>query len=158
MKILLVVIGRVQGPLQGAVEEYEERAGRYWKLEVIEVEAGAAGRAPSPERVRAEEAERLRARLPEQVERWALAREGKPLSSEGWARALGDRALHGGRDLALVIGGAFGLAPELLEGAARRISLSATTLPHEMARLVVAEQLYRAGTILRNEPYHKGGR
>lgn len=157
MKILLVAVGRARGTLQPAIAEYEERASRYWKLEVVEVDAGAPGRAPSPERVRTEEAGRLRARLPQGAEYWALTRKGKSLSSEGWARALGERALHGGPDLALVLGGAFGVDPELLASAARRISLSAATLTHEMARLVLAEQLYRAGTILRGEPYHKGG-
>ena len=59
------------------------------------------------------------------------------------------------RDLAFVIGGAFGLAPSILATAARRLLLAPWTLPHELARLVLAEQLYRAGTIVRGEPYHK---
>ena len=62
---------------------------------------------------------------------------------------------EGGRDVAFVIGGAFGLSPTLLRRAAVRLELAPWTLPHELARLVLAEQLYRAGTIVRREPYHK---
>lgn len=156
MKILVLAVGRVRGVLAPAVAEYEARAGRYWKLEVTEVEGGAPGRSPSPERVRESEEARIRSRLPDDAEYWVLTRKGRGLSSPGWARALGDRALHGGGDLALILGGAFGLAPGLVAGAARKLSLGPVTLPHEMARLVLVEQLYRAGTILRGEPYHKG--
>ncbi len=156
MKLHLVVVGDVRGPLASAVDEYRSRASRYWKLEVKEVSAGASGRDPDGRRALAQEAERIRAALPDDGDYWVLTRTGKGLSSRDWARALGDRALHGGRDLALVLGGAFGVAEELTRSAARQISLGPVTLPHEMARLVLLEQLYRAGTILRNEPYHKG--
>lgn len=158
MKILLIVVGSVRSPLAEAVRDYEERAGRYWNLEVVELPAGAPGRKSEPPRVREVEAGRVRDRIPEGGDVWILTREGKGLTSEGWARALGRRALHGGRPLTLVVGGAFGFAEELVSGASRRISLAPVTLPHELARLVLVEQLYRAGTILRNEPYHKGGR
>jgi len=158
MKILLIVLGSVRSPLAEAVREYEERAGRYWSLQVVELPAGAPGRKSDPDRVREMEAGRIRERIPEGGDLWILTREGKGLSSEGWARALGRRALHGGRPLTLLVGGAFGFDEELLSRADRRISLGPATLPHELARLVLVEQLYRAGTILRNEPYHKGGR
>ncbi|MEX2530296.1 MAG: 23S rRNA (pseudouridine(1915)-N(3))-methyltransferase RlmH [Gemmatimonadota bacterium] len=156
MKLIVVAVGGVRGPLEAGIREYLQRASRYWKLEVVEVDAGAPGRDPAPERVRREEGERITARIPADCEYWVLTREGRGLSSAEWARVLEDRALHGGRDLALVVGGAFGLDPDILRGARRRISLAHVTLPHELARLVLLEQLYRAGTILRNEPYHKG--
>jgi len=157
MKVLLVAVGRIRGTLASAVADYQERAARYWRLEVLEVSGGAPGRSPSPSRVRAEEAERIRERLPSDAEVWVLTREGRGLSSVQWASILGERASLGGRDVALVVGGAFGLDEALVRDADRRISLGPVTLPHEMARLVLLEQLYRAGTILRNEPYHKGG-
>jgi len=156
MKIQVVAVGGIRGPLEPAVEEYRIRAGRYWTLEVVEVDAGAPGRKVDPDRVRAAEAERLRGRLSDDADWWILTREGKPLTSPELARLLEDRALLGGRDIALILGGAFGLDESLKREATRRISLGSVTLPHEMARLVVLEQLYRAGTILRNEPYHKG--
>lgn len=155
MKVLIVVVGRVRGPLTDAVTEYEERAGRYWKLEVVEVDAGA-GRDPTPERVRAEEGERILGRIPPGCDVYALTREGKQMGSRTLARHLSEAMVRATPGVAFVIGGAFGLAPEVLSRATRRLGLSAMTLPHEMARLVLAEQIYRAGTILRNEPYHKG--
>ncbi len=156
MKVHLIVVGRVRGVLRTAVEHYEERAGHYWRLEVVEVEAGAPGRAPEPERVREAEGERIRSRLPAHAPLWVLTREGKAWSSERWARELGAKALHGAPGPAILVGGAFGIADALVKEAERRVSLGPVTLPHEMARLVLAEQLYRAGTIQRNEPYHKG--
>jgi 23S rRNA (pseudouridine1915-N3)-methyltransferase len=155
VKVTMLVVGRVRGPLSDAVAEYEARAGRYWKLEVIEVEAGA-GQSARPEQVRAAEEERLRARLPQGADMVALTRSGQGMSSPDLARYLGDLAVHGAPGVAFVIGGAHGLAAGILERARKRIALSPFTLPHELARLVLAEQLYRAGTLLRGEPYHKG--
>ena len=153
MKITLVVVGRVRGSLAEAVREYEERAARYWKLTAIEVEAGVGSR-NDVETVRRSEEERILARLPQGADLVALTRTGQPMGSRAFATYLEDHALHG-RDLAFVIGGAYGLGSGLL-ARARQMTLSAMTFPHEMARLLLAEQLYRAGTILRGEPYHKG--
>jgi 23S rRNA (pseudouridine1915-N3)-methyltransferase len=72
------------------------------------------------------------------------------------ASFLGAEALRASPGVAFVLGGAFGLSDQVLERAQRRLSLSDLTLPHELARLVLTEQLYRAGTLLRGEPYHKG--
>ncbi len=156
MKLLVAAVGQVRGSLSGAVSEYEERAGHYWKLEIVEVDAGASGRDPSSERVMAAEAERLLSRIPDGFEIVALTRTGKPMGSRRLADYLQEHALHASRGVAFVLGGAFGLGRDVLGRAAQRLSLSAMTLPHEMARLVLAEQLYRAGTITRGEPYHKG--
>lgn len=156
MKVLVAAVGQVKGILAGAVSEYEERAGRYWKLETAEVDAGAPGRDPSPDRVMEAEGERLLSRIPEGFEIVALTRGGKPMGSRNLAAYLQEHGLHSRKGVAFVLGGAYGLAPEVLNRAAGRLSLSSMTLPHEMARLVLAEQLYRAGTILRGEPYHKG--
>jgi 23S rRNA (pseudouridine1915-N3)-methyltransferase len=153
--VRLVVVGRVRGPLAQLLGEYEVRTAHYWKLDVVEVEAGAPGGRDDPDQVRAAEAERVLARLDDGADVVALTRDGRALSSRALAELLGDAALHA-RDVAFVIGGAYGLAAVVLERARHRLSLSALTLPHEMARLVLTEQLYRAGTILRGEPYHKG--
>lgn len=156
MKVVLVVVGKARGELAAAIREYETRAARYWKLEVIEVDAGGPGRRAAPERVREAEGERILARLPSELEGVALTREGKGMDSEELARWLQRHAVRSLPGPAFVIGGAHGLSAAVLERCRRRLSLSAMTLPHEMARLVLAEQLYRAGTILRGEPYHKG--
>ena len=155
MKIQVVVVGKVRGSLQEAVDEYERRASRYWKLEVVEV-PGGAGRGAPPAEVMAAEAERIRARLGRGLELVAMTREGKGMDSKGLADYLDRLGVRSSPGAAFIIGGAFGLAPDLVSSSRRTLSLSAMTLPHEMARLVLAEQLYRAGTILRGEPYHKG--
>ena len=155
MKVLVVVVGRVRGGLAAPVAEYEKRAGRYWKFEVVEVAAGA-GRESSPTAVKEAEAERILARIAPELEVVALTRDGTAMDSRELSRYLEEHGVRASSGVAFVIGGAFGLGPTVLERARRRMALSAMTLPHEMARLVLAEQLYRAGTILRGEPYHKG--
>lgn len=156
MKVVIAVVGRVRGGLADAVQEYEKRAGRYWKLEVHEVDAGVRGGNPDPDRVKEAEAERLLARIPPELEVLALTRDGKGMSSRALSSFLDEHAVRSSSGVAFVIGGAFGLGTTVLNRARRRLSLSPMTLPHEMARLVLAEQLYRAGTIRRGEPYHKG--
>jgi 23S rRNA (pseudouridine1915-N3)-methyltransferase len=106
--------------------------------------------------LRQEGTELLR-RIPEGLEVLALTRTGQGLTSRGLAEVLGEMATYGMPGAAFLVGGAYGLSSEVLARADRRFSLSRMTLPHELARLILVEQLYRAGTILRGEPYHKGG-
>ncbi|MGD8319812.1 MAG: 23S rRNA (pseudouridine(1915)-N(3))-methyltransferase RlmH [Gemmatimonadota bacterium] len=156
MRLLTVCVGRVRGALEAAVAEYEERARRYWKLEVVEVDAGASGRDPAPQRVMDAEGERILGRIPDGFSVYALTRTGKTMGSRALARELERHAVQASPGVVFVIGGAYGLCAAVVARASKRLSLSAMTLPHEMARLVLAEQLYRAGTIVRGEPYHKG--
>lgn len=152
-----MVVGRVRGALGEAVADYEARAARYWKLEVIEVPGGVKGSASAPApRVLAAEAERILGKIPGGLEVVALTRAGRATSSRELAAYLQGLGTGSAPGVAFVIGGAFGLGEAVLARASRRLALSALTLPHEMARLVLAEQLYRAGTIVRGEPYHKG--
>jgi 23S rRNA (pseudouridine1915-N3)-methyltransferase len=106
--------------------------------------------------IRAAEAERIMKRVPATAELVALTRGGTAWDSVELARELESRAVHGTGDVAFVIGGALGLGEEVLRSARLRLRLSDFTLPHDLARLVLLEQLYRAGTIVRGEPYHKG--
>lgn len=156
MRVVLIAVGRSRGTLTGAIADYEARAARYWKLEVAEVSEGVKGGNPDPERVKEAEGERILARVPDGLELVALTREGKGMRSSTLSRYLQQRAVSAHPGVAFVIGGAFGLAPTVLDRAARLLSLSPMTFPHDMARLFLAEQLYRAGTIARGEPYHKG--
>jgi 23S rRNA (pseudouridine1915-N3)-methyltransferase len=155
VKVTVIAVGDVKGPLRAVVSEYESRASRYWKLELIEVDSGARGRGDA-EQVKAAEQERILTRLPPSAEVVALTRTGEAIGSTELAGYLERLALYGSAGVAFVIGGAFGLGVDVLQRARRRVSLSSLTLPHELARLVLAEQLYRAGTIVRGEPYHKG--
>lgn len=155
------MIGAVAPPrtagLREAIAAYEARAARYFRLRVEEVPSADLPESRAGE-ARRREGTALLGRVPEGVDLVALTRAGKGMSSEGLAAYLGDLATYGRPGAAFLVGGAFGLAEDVLERARYRLSLSPMTLPHEMARLVLAEQIYRAGTILRGEPYHKGGR
>lgn len=156
MKVVLACVGRPGALLRDAIAEYERRAARYWALEVVEVREEKARRGTADGAIRRAETERLLTRVQDGMQVAALMRTGKPLSSASLARDLGERALRGDAGVAFVIGGALGLDASTLPPGARRLSLGAITLTHELARLVFAEQLYRAGTIVRGEPYHKG--
>jgi 23S rRNA (pseudouridine1915-N3)-methyltransferase len=152
MTLLILAVGRLRAAYREACDDYLRRLGRYARAG--EAEVREASRAPTVETQREEEAERLRARIPSGSTVVALAREGSPWSSEELARRM-DGWRVAARPLAFVIGGSHGLAPGLLGSADARWSLGPLTLPHELARVVVVEQLYRAFTILRGEPYHK---
>jgi 23S rRNA (pseudouridine1915-N3)-methyltransferase len=158
VEIQVVAVGRVRSPLDEAVREYETRASRYFKFTVAEVEAGVrgGGKSAAPEDVMAAEGERILSHIDPAATVLALTRDGKPMGSTELARFLEAEALASTRHVAFVIGGAFGLGSAVLDRARRRLSISDMTLPHEMARLILAEQIYRAGTIQRGEPYHKG--
>ena len=153
MRFHLIVVGRAREPLAAAVREYESRAARYWPLEVHEVREESA-RGATPAAVREREGERLLERVPPGATTIACDELGRRFTSAEFA-ALVKREQEAARDVAFVIGGAYGLAPAVKARATQALTLAPWTLPHELARLVLAEQLYRAGTILRNEPYHK---
>jgi 23S rRNA (pseudouridine1915-N3)-methyltransferase len=156
VKILVVAVGRARGPLTTALEEFERRTRRYFPLEVEEVKEEPGVRGRTREQIMTEEGSRLLARVPAGLEVVALHRKGHPWSSERLASHLGEIGLRSGAGAAFLIGGALGLSDEVLARSTHRLSLSAMTLPHDLARVVIMEQLYRAGTILRGEPYHKG--
>lgn len=152
MKIRLICVGKPRADgVAAAIAEYEARAARYWPLEVTEVRA-ESGAHRSPAEVRAREGERLLGRAAGAIV--ALDERGDRLASEDFARLL-QGAREGGSDLSFVIGGAFGLDETVRRGARRLLAVAPWTVSHELARLILAEQLYRAGTIVRGEPYHK---
>ena len=154
MRVLVTAVGKPRGEgLAAAIRDYEARAARYWPLEVHEVREESA-RATSADLVREREGERLLDAVSSGAELVACDVTGAAMSSDAFARWLQGRR-EAARDVAFVIGGAYGLSPAVLSRARTRLALAGWTLPHELARLVLAEQLYRAGTIVRGEPYHK---
>jgi len=144
VKVILIAVGRVKEPgLREAVNDYVGRIGRYLPMAEIELK-------DAPE---AELEQRFLRRIPPRSRVVALEVEGRALSSQGLAdyvdRAQGD----GVGALVFLIGGAYGLPPAVRKQAHLELSLSKMTLPHRLARLFLAEQIYRAFTILRGEPY-----
>ena len=154
MRILLLAVGRPREPLAALVAEYEARAARYWPLAAHAVREEPARGGVTAEQVREREAERLLARLPGNAAVVACDERGEAWTSDRFAGWL-QRQREAARDVAFVVGGAYGLAPAVRARATTVLSVAPWTLPHEIARLVLAEQLYRAGTIVRGEPYHK---
>ena len=154
MRVVIAAVGRPRdAALASAIDEYETRAARYWPLEVHEVREESARSTP-PDLVREREGERLLAKVPARARLVVCDERGRQLPSAEFARWLLD-ARERAQDVAFLIGGAYGLAEPLRSRADFILAITAWTLPHELARLVLTEQLYRAGTILRGEPYHK---
>jgi 23S rRNA (pseudouridine1915-N3)-methyltransferase len=154
VRVVIAAVGKPRDRhLAAAIDDYETRAARYWPLDVVEVRE-ASGRGVSAEQAKEREGERLLERIPPAATVIICDERGDRLTSTEFSSLLAT-AREAARDIAFVIGGAFGLSPHLRDRASRSIQLAPWTLPHEMARLVLAEQLYRAGTIVRGEPYHK---
>jgi 23S rRNA (pseudouridine1915-N3)-methyltransferase len=134
VKILVVAVGRLRPPFSDDVQHYQKLLARHAKLELIEVR----------------EDDHVTRRIPERVFVSLLDREGDELDSIAFSRFLEERR-QSAQDLCFVIGGPFGLE---LEHVDHRISLGRITLPHQLARVVLLEQLYRGHKILAGEPYH----
>ena len=153
MKFRLIVVGKPRDQaLAAATAAYELRSARYWPIEVVEIrDESASGK--SPDAVRRRDAERIIAACGAAT-LVACDERGAAMRSEAFARWLQQRRERA-QDVAFAIGGAFGLDDAVREHAGTVLALAPWTLSHELARLVLAEQLYRAGTIVRGEPYHK---
>jgi len=155
MRIIVAAVGRPKDEaLAAAIRAYETRAAHYWPLDTVDVREERAGAGATPELVKTKEGERLRERIVGVPSVVACDPGGTTMTSAQFADWLQERRERA-QDVAFVIGGAYGLSDAIRTSATLRLSLAPWTLPHELARLVLAEQLYRAGTIVRGEPYHK---
>ena len=144
MRLSILAVGKIkERGIREAIDDYTGRVSRHFPVDEIEV------RDAPP----AELAATLEKRWPSSAHVVALDVEGKTMSSERFARWLEARMAQGKGKVVFLIGGAEGLPPSVRARADEKLSLSAMTLPHRLARLFLAEQLYRAVTILRNEPY-----
>jgi 23S rRNA (pseudouridine1915-N3)-methyltransferase len=158
MKLMIVSVGTPKMPgLAEAIRGYESRISHYFKFESAEVRQQRIGPGSDTSAIVEHESRALLDRVPPGLELVAVDERGVTWSSEQLAEYLGELALGAEPGVAFLIGGPLGLSDELRRGVRRLLALSSLTLPHEMARLLLAEQIYRAGTILRGEPYHKGG-
>jgi 23S rRNA (pseudouridine1915-N3)-methyltransferase len=154
VKVVIAVVGKPRDRhLAAAIDDYETRIRRYFTLELVEVKE-ASSKGGAPEQVKVKEGERLLDRIPVGAALFVCDERGDSMTSQQFAELI-RQARDSARDVAFVIGGAFGLSDDVRGRAARVLQLAPFTVPHEMARLILAEQVYRAGTILRGEPYHK---
>jgi 23S rRNA (pseudouridine1915-N3)-methyltransferase len=155
MKLLVVAVGaRMPGWIDEAFEEYAKRMPRGMKTELIEIRPEPRSGGKSTGQMTAAEAARLSRAVPRGAFVVALDERGREMTTAELARWL-DARRRDGRDLAFLIGGADGLAEEAKRAAQATLRLSAMTLPHGLARVLLAEQLYRAASILENHPYHR---
>ncbi|HVB83718.1 MAG TPA: 23S rRNA (pseudouridine(1915)-N(3))-methyltransferase RlmH [Rhodanobacteraceae bacterium] len=152
---LLAVGERMPAWVAAGFEDYRKRLAHALPLDLIEIRPGVRGKGRDPARAIADEGAALLAALPRDARVIALDGRGAAWSSETLAQKLADWRMQG-RDLALLIGGADGLAEVVLARAELRWSLGPLTLPHMLVRVLVAEQLYRAASLLAGHPYHRG--
>ncbi|OGI48317.1 MAG: 23S rRNA (pseudouridine(1915)-N(3))-methyltransferase RlmH [Candidatus Muproteobacteria bacterium RBG_16_65_34] len=155
MQIHIIAVGnRMPEWVEAGFEEYAKRLPRECRLVLREIPAGKRAKGADIARVVRAEGERLLAAVPKGARVAALERTGRELDTEGLAAELKKQLARGG-DLALLIGGPEGLSEESLKRADARWSLSQLTLAHPLVRVVLAEQLYRAWSIIKGLPYHR---
>ncbi len=155
MHIRILTVGKqARGPWRELTLDYEKRIKRYTAISLESVKEVKLSN-QTAEQVKAREAEILLQRLKDKEMMVALDKGGEQWSSERMARFLADLDLAAAKRVSFVVGGPFGLDERILQGAQTRLSLSAMTFPHDMATVILLEQLYRGFTILRGEQYHK---
>ncbi|AIK01529.1 23S rRNA (pseudouridine(1915)-N(3))-methyltransferase RlmH [Moraxella catarrhalis] len=160
MKLRILSIGhKMPNWVQQGFEEYLKRIQPMISVEMVELPPAKRSKTPSPaeiDKYKATEATTiLNAKHPKE-RLWLLEVKGKMLSTEHLSDKL-SVAMQDGADIALVIGGADGVSPEILQAADFKWSLSELTLPHPLVRIIVIEQLYRAMSLINHHPYHRGG-
>ena len=155
MHMHLIAVGtRMPAWVKAGYAEYSARLPRECSLRLVEISAGKRGKHADLNRIRQTEGERLLEAVPAGAKVVLLDERGRQWTTEDLAAEL-NVWLHGGRDIAILIGGPEGLAPVCHARAEQVWSLSKLTLPHPLVRVVVAEQLYRAWSIVSNHPYHR---
>ncbi|MGB5591020.1 MAG: 23S rRNA (pseudouridine(1915)-N(3))-methyltransferase RlmH [Gammaproteobacteria bacterium] len=155
MRIRMLAAGtRMPGWVDAGFEAYASRLPHECRLELKEIPLGQRGRSADAERAVKAEGERMLANIGASDRTVAMDVLGRSFDTRRWSKLL-DEWMHDGRDLCFLIGGPDGLSAECLQRAELRLSLSALTLPHGLVRVVLAEQLYRAWSLLRGHPYHR---
>jgi len=155
MKLIIAAVGtRMPGWVTAAYAEFAQRMPHELAMELIEVKAEPRTGGKSAAALQAAEALRLRAALPSRCRRVVLDEHGADLTTQDLARRM-EKWLAGGEDVAFLIGGPDGLDATLKQEAVETLRLSSLTLPHALVRVVLAEALYRAASILKGHPYHR---
>lgn len=159
MNIQIVSVGKLKEKyLKLGIEEYTKRLGAYAKIDIIEVPDEKAPENLSEadmEIVKKKEGDRILAKIGADTYVIALAIEGKMKSSEQLASDLESLMTYGRSKVAFIIGGSLGLHEEVMKRSDEKLSFSKMTLPHQLMKLVLVEQIYRAFRIIKGEPYHK---
>lgn len=159
MNISLITVGKIKEKyLKDAIDEYSKRLSRYCRLEVVEVpDEKTPDNASEKEelQIKEKEGDAILKHVKDNVFVIALAIDGKQLSSEELADYIKDLAVKGESNIAFVIGGSLGLSKAVLSRSNYKLSFSKMTFPHQLMRVILLEQVYRAYRIINGEPYHK---
>ncbi len=159
MNIRLITVGKIKEKYtQEGIKEYSKRLSRYCSLEIIEIDDEKAPENLSEKEmdlVKQKEGERILAKIPQNSFVIALVIEGKQLSSEELAEKIDNLMIDGISDISFIIGGSLGLSNEVTSRSNFKLSFSKMTFPHQLMRMILLEQIYRAWRIIKNEPYHK---
>jgi 23S rRNA (pseudouridine1915-N3)-methyltransferase len=159
MKITVICVGKVKEKFfRDAIDEYSKRLSRYIKLEIVEVAdektPDGASEALNSQILKTE-GERILSRIKDTDVVCTLEIKGKKLSSEGLAEWIESQGISGKSSICFIIGGSLGLSDEVSKRADFKLSFSDMTFPHQLMRVVLLEQIYRAEKIIAKEPYHK---
>lgn len=159
MNIKVVTVGKIKEKyINMGIDEFSKRLKVYCKLNIIEVQDEATPDKASEKEedlIRKKEGEKIIGKIPKNSYIIALAIDGKQLASEGLAKKIDGLAIDGISDITFIIGGSLGLDDEVLKLADYKLSFSKMTFPHQLMRLILLEQVYRAFRIMKGEPYHK---
>ncbi|MFQ9065335.1 MAG: 23S rRNA (pseudouridine(1915)-N(3))-methyltransferase RlmH [Eubacterium sp.] len=159
MKVTVIAVGKLKEKyLRDACEEYLKRLGTYSKVSVVEVNEERCSDNPSGteiENVKQKEGQRIIAKIPKGSFVVPMCIEGTQFSSEDFAKKIEATAVAGNSDITFIIGGSFGLSDEVKSLGKLKLSFGKLTLPHQLMRVVLLEQIYRAFSILNNSKYHK---
>jgi len=159
MEITIIAVGKLKEKyLKNGIAEYLKRMKSYANVKIVEVNDEPAGQTLSDaevEQVKEAEGKRIIGKIPERARVIALDLKGKQLTSEAFAEEVNETMTYGTSQIAFIIGGSHGLSKEVLQKTDLKISFGKMTYPHQLMRLILIEQIYRAFKIIRNEPYHK---
>lgn len=159
MKITIIAVGKIKEQyFRGAIDEYSKRLSRYVKLEIIEVadEMTPDGASEAIENeIRLKEGNRILGKIKDSDTVCTLEIAGKRLTSEAFASWIEKQGIDGNSSICFVIGGSLGLHPDVIKRADAHLSFSDMTFPHQLMRVILLEQIYRAERIINHEPYHK---
>ena len=159
MKITIIAVGKIKEKFyRDAIDEYAKRLSKYCKFEVIEV---ADEKTPDKcseteeQLILSKEADKIMKHIRPEMYVYALAIKGKKLDSVAFANDINQLGLSGKSSIAFIIGGSLGLHDSILKRSDKQLSFSDMTFPHQLMRVILTEQIYRAFRIINKEPYHK---
>lgn len=159
MKISILCVGKIKESFyRQAIDEYAKRLSKYCKFEVVEVtdeKTPDTASAAQVDQIKEKEANRLLEKIKEDAYVFTLEIKGKRFTSESFSECINKVTIQGNSHLVFIIGGSLGLHEKVLKRSNQAISFSDMTFPHQLMRVILAEQIYRAFRIMKNEPYHK---